>query len=139
MEIEKKSPLKGMKFPPQADAATGRFLVSEGALSIKESIYLILMTQKTERVSNPQFGSRTMSYTFADTSPTMLHMMEQRLEEDIISQEPRITEVSVRVEKKDSSEYLHIYIHYRIEDSETAGSQAFMFSLDGGKVEQYGQ
>lgn len=139
MEIEKKSPLKGMKFPPQADAATGRFLVSEGALSIKESIYLILMTQKTERVSNPQFGSRTMSYTFADTSPTMLHMMEQRLEEDIISQEPRITEVSVQVEKKDSSEYLHIYIHYRIEDSETAVSQAFMFSLDGGKVEQYGQ
>lgn len=139
METVKKSPLRGMKFPPQADTATGRFLVSEGAQSIQDSIYLILMTQKRERISNPQFGSRTMSYTFADTSPTVLHMMEHRLEEDIVSQEPRITDVSVRIEKKDSLEYLYIYIHYHIDEFETDDSQAFLFSLDGGKVERYGQ
>ena len=38
---------KGMKFPPQINPATGRFVTVDGAQAIKESIYLILMTAKT--------------------------------------------------------------------------------------------
>ena len=34
----------GMKFPPQVDKATGRFVVSSEEESVKESVYLILMT-----------------------------------------------------------------------------------------------
>ena len=56
----------GMKFPPQINPATGRFAVSSEEESVKESVYLILMTQKTERFLRPEFGSDLMSYTFMD-------------------------------------------------------------------------
>ena len=36
----------GMKFPPQINPATGRFEVVSGQASVKESVYIILMTQK---------------------------------------------------------------------------------------------
>ena len=55
---------KGMKFPPQINKATGRFMTSSEKENIKESIYLILMTQKTERFMRPDFGSSIMQYTF---------------------------------------------------------------------------
>ena len=39
---------QGMKFPPQIDPVTGRFLEAELEESVKDSIYLILMTQREE-------------------------------------------------------------------------------------------
>ena len=51
----------GMKFPPQINPATGRFVVSTNEESVKESIYLILMTQKSERFLRPEFGSDLLS------------------------------------------------------------------------------
>ena len=39
----------GVAFPPQIDPATGKFKMSVGEQSVKESIYLILMTQVTEK------------------------------------------------------------------------------------------
>ena len=46
-----------MKFPPQIDPATGRFVTASEEESVKESVYLILMTQRTERFLRPEFGS----------------------------------------------------------------------------------
>lgn len=60
----------GMKFPPQINEATGRFMTSSAEQSVKESIYLILMTQRTERFARPGYGSNLMSYTFMDTNIT---------------------------------------------------------------------
>ena len=51
----------GMKFPPQIDPGTGRFSLSSGAQSVRESVYLILMTQRGERWLEPEFGSRILS------------------------------------------------------------------------------
>ena len=65
---------KGIKFPIEINPATGRFVLSEGNKSVKESVYLILMTQKRERWTRPDFGSRILSYTFMDTSATRLSM-----------------------------------------------------------------
>ena len=65
----------GMKFPPQIHPATGRFMVSSEAESVKESVYLILMTQRSERFLRPDFGSDLMSYTFMDLNITSIHMM----------------------------------------------------------------
>ena len=87
----------GMKFPPQINPATGRFVISSQAESVKESVYLILMTQKSERLVRPGFGSRIMSYTFMDTNLTALNMMIRELEDQILSQEPRIGNVDINV------------------------------------------
>lgn len=108
---------RGMKFPPRIDPATGRFMESEGAESIKEAVHLILMTQKTERFTRPDYGSRTMSYPFMNLSTTQRHMMERELEKTILSQEPRISEVQVTVKNQFEQDALVVNVEYRIEDT----------------------
>ena len=85
----------GMKFPPQINEATGRFMTSSAEQSVKESIYLILMTQRSERFARPDYGSTLMSYTFMDTNITALSMMKRDLAEQILTQEPRVSDVEI--------------------------------------------
>ena len=69
----------GIHFPPSVNPGTGRFLTSTAEQSVKESVYLILMTQRGERWLLPDFGSDLMSYTFMDTSATMLNLLANDL------------------------------------------------------------
>ena len=63
---------QGMKFPPQINKATGRFMTVDEEQSVRQSIYLILMTQLGERPLRENFGSNLMSYTFMDLSLTRI-------------------------------------------------------------------
>ena len=107
----------GMKFPIQINPASGRFLESEGAESVRESVYLILMTQKGERAANPEFGSRLLSYPFLETSPTRLHMLEREVHETLLRQEPRISEVEVRAEPDLKKGELVLYVDYKLRNT----------------------
>ena len=95
----------GMKFPPQVNPATGRFVTVSEAESVKESIYLILMTQQTERYMRPKFGSHVQSYAFADTNNTMLTIMSREITNDIVSNEPRISNINVTMDARSKSGY----------------------------------
>lgn len=121
---------KGMKFPPRINPATGRFEVAEGAASVKESIYLILMTQKTERWIRPDFGSSLMSYTFIDTNTTMLNMMARNIAGDLMKQEPRISNVEVKIDAASKPGCLIIYIGYVIRETNVRDNLVFPFYLN---------
>ncbi len=108
----------GMKFPPQIHPATGRFMVSSEEESVKESIYLILMTQRSERFLRPDFGSDLMSYTFMDLNMTSIHMMTRSLTEQILSNEPRIESVSISTDETVLDGCLLVTIDYVIKSSE---------------------
>lgn len=120
----------GMKFPPQLNPATGRFETVSEAESVKESIYLILMTQKTERLVRQDFGSHIMSYTFMDTTSTMLSIMARELQTDILMQEPRISDVQIDMEPNRKRGCLFINIGYTLADSHTRDSLVFPFYLN---------
>lgn len=111
----------GMKFPPQIDPVTGRFMVSEGEEHIKESVYLILTTQKTERLKRPEFGSDTMSGVFMETSKTKLHIFERRLEEAVLSQEPGIRALKIEASLPDAEGALFIRAEYSVKESGRKG------------------
>lgn len=121
---------RGMKFPPQINSASGRFIVSQGNPGIKESIYIILMTQKSERFTRPQFGSRILSYTFMDTSVTRLNMLSRELRETILTQEPRVDEVEVRIEQQQEAGCLIVSIDYYIAQTNTSDNLVFPFYLN---------
>ena len=107
-----------MKFPPQIHPATGRFMVSSEAESVKESVYLILMTQRSERFLRSDFGSDLMSYTFMDLNITSIHMMTRSLTEQILSNEPRIQSVSISTDESMLDGCLLVTIDYVIKSSE---------------------
>lgn len=121
---------KGMKFPPQINPATGRFVVSSEEESVKESLYLILMTHKTERFVRPDFGSDLMAYTFMDINLTSVSILERRIKEEIIMQEPRIEDVSVTTDAVTKSGCLIIEIHYTVINTNVRDNLVFPFYLD---------
>ena len=126
--------IKGMKFPPQIDEATGRFKVSIGAENIKESIYLILMTQKTERWLRSGFGSNILNYTFMDTGSTMLNIMSRELSEDISSNEPRVTDINIRMDTASKEGCLLVYVDYTIKENNQRDEIIFPFYLNVEKA-----
>lgn len=120
----------GMKFPPKINPATGRFEVSSGEVSVKESVYLILMTQKTERWIRPDFGSSLMNYTFMDTNTTMLNMMSREIARDLMKQEPRISNVEVSIDANTKPGCLIIQIGYLIRETNVMDNLVFPFYLN---------
>ena len=120
----------GMKFPPQIDKSTGRFVISAGEQSVKESIYLILMTQRGERWLEPQFGARLLGYSFMDTSATMLGLMKNDLTSVLLEQEPRLSDVTVSIDPTVRNGCLLINISYVIAQTNQRDNLVFPFYLN---------
>ncbi|MBQ8147914.1 MAG: GPW/gp25 family protein [Lachnospiraceae bacterium] len=120
----------GMKFPPQINKATGRFMTSSEGANVKESVYLILMTQKTERLARPEFGSSIMSYAFTDTNGTLLNLLSQEIAGDIQRGEPRIENVSVNIDAVTKEGCLMIYVDYTLSATHQRDSMVFPYYLN---------
>lgn len=120
----------GMKFPPQIDPGTGRFAVSSLEQSVRESVYLILMTSQGERWLEPGFGSQMNSYAFMDTSPTVMRMLSDQLREMILRQEPRISEVEVELDPRQREGCLVISIRYTVAATNREDNLVFPFYLN---------
>ena len=125
---------RGMKFPPQINPATGRFMTSEGPESIKESIYLILMTQQSERPLRPTFGSDIMSYTSIDLNAGRLNMISRSVRDQIMTQEPRVTDVRINMEDGEGSGIILFNIDYTIISTNTRDNLVFPFYLNAAPV-----
>ena len=125
----------GFKFPPSVDPGTGRFLTSSGEQSVKESVYLILMTQRGERWVIPEFGSDLLSYTFMDPSVTMLNVMSNSLRSILLEQEPRISDVQIDIDPEVQEGCLVVNIQYRVTESNTRDNLVFPFYLNSARSE----
>ena len=121
---------QGMKFPPQINPATGRFVTVSEEESVKESIYLILMTQQTERPLRPAFGSNIMSYTFMDMNLANLNMVARNIREQVVSQEPRISDVHVKMEPGKQRGVILFTVSYTVISSNTHDNFVFPFYLN---------
>ncbi|MBP3486756.1 MAG: GPW/gp25 family protein [Oscillospiraceae bacterium] len=125
----------GMKFPPQIDPGTGRFAVSAREQSVRESVYLILMTSRGERWLEPNFGSQMASYAFMDTSPTMLRMLSDDLRDLLLTQEPRISDVDVEIDPETKNGCLLVSIQYTVAATNSRDNLVFPFYLNAAREE----
>ena len=117
----------GMKFPPAVNPGTGRFMIARAEQSIKESVYIILMTGIGERWLCPSFGSRLLSYAFMDTSVTMLSLLANEIRSTLLNQEPRIADVTVSVDNAVKDECLLINIGYTVAAINQKDNMVFPF------------
>ena len=125
----------GMKFPPQIDPGTGRFAVSAREQSVRESVYLILMTSRGERWLEPNFGSQMASYAFMETSPTMLRMLSDDLRDLLLTQEPRISDVDVEIDPEVKNGCLLVSIQYTVAATNSRDNLVFPFYLNAAREE----
>lgn len=117
----------GMRFPPQVNKATGRFEMVSDKESIKESVYLILMTQKGERLIHPEFGSNIRAFAFMDGNISLLNLMAAELERDIRRGEPRISHVEVNVVPGSGDAFMDVMVDYTIMDTNQRDRIVFPF------------
>jgi len=117
----------GMKFPPQANQATGRFVTVSELESVKESVYLILMTQRTERFVRPEFGSNLLSYTFMDQNLTNISMMCRDIARQIREQEPRVSKVHVEAAPDTGDGCLWVTVDYYVAAGNVRDNLVFPF------------
>lgn len=131
---------RGLKFPLQVDARTGKIAMVSGEEDIKEAIGIILRTGRGERVMRPDFGTRTMEYAFDPLSSAATQGIAYDIARHLAEQEPRITDVEVTCEKLDqlngtvvinvaytvrstNNRYNHVYPFYITEGSEGGGAE----------------
>ena len=120
----------GAKFPFEIDKATGRIMTVSGTQSVKESLYIILMTGLTERLARPDFGTNILGYSFMSASPTVMGMLRRELSQRILSQEPRISDINIEMELAGSKEYMLISIDYLVAATNTRDNLVFPFYLN---------
>lgn len=122
----------GMHFPPEIDKASGRFKTSAYEDKIKESILLILKTQRGERLTLPQFGGSINNYVFTNTDTTTLNLMANSIKKVLTKNEKRIKDVKIRIlQDKTESGRLNVDINYLVTQSDIPGNLVFPFYLEG--------
>ncbi len=131
---------RGLKFPLQVDPRTGKFTMSSQEEDIREAIGIILNTTRGERVMRPEFGSNIIQYTFAAASNSMMQGIAYEVREQLLFQEPRITDVQVQCHevsqhtgavvvevsytvRSTNNRYNHVYPFYLTEGSEGGGAE----------------
>lgn len=130
---------RGVKFPLQVDPRTGKFSMVSHEEDIQEAIEIILRTIQGERVMRPGFGSDVMDYVFAPSSSTMRYSLAHEVTEQLLYQEPRITDVETKCRENNgqsgalivevsytvrstNNRYNHVYPFYITEGSEGGGA-----------------
>ncbi len=105
----------GWKFPVKTDLTTGRIQTSSYADDVAESIKIILLTKKGERMMRPDFGCNINRYMFDILDITTLKQIELEVEEAIKKWEYRINNLQVEVSEDSEQEgQLIINIQYNL-------------------------
>lgn len=89
---------KGMSFPPRV-GADGRVAWSEGEENVRESIRVILLTERRERLRLPGFGGSLSRYLFEPNTVTTRQLIKDRITKELAQWEPRVAVEDVSVEE----------------------------------------
>ena len=123
---------KGWAFPVRLEK--GQVALSRYDDDIREAIRIILGTSKGERPMRPDFGSGLQSLIFEPINSTTMTLVRHLVEEALITWEPRIDLLEVRVEKaQHRSARLDVDIRYRVRATNTFYNLVYPFYLREGQ------
>ena len=88
------------------------------------------MTQISERLTRPEFGTNTASYVFMDVNQTNLTIMKRDLADSILSQEPRISYVNIQTSMEAQQGYILINVDYTLAENNQRDNLVFPFYLN---------
>ncbi len=95
--------IKGWKFPVQLDEVTGKIKTVEDNENIKQSIKIILDTQREERKIVPSFGSNIRSYMFEVVDPIFISDIKRSVSSSIEIWQEHIDDLNVSVKASNGS------------------------------------
>lgn len=122
----------GLGFPLAIDDR-GAITLVEHEQDIRQAIIIILGTNPGERVMRPDFGAGLKALVFEPVNTTTMALVQQRVEQALVSWEPRIDLEQVLVTSDTRlPNRLLISIDYRVRSSNTFYNLVYPFYLQEG-------
>jgi phage baseplate assembly protein W len=88
---------RGWSYPVRRNDAADDVLVVEHEEDVRQAVRIILETGRGERVMRPDFGAGLDDFLFEPLNTTTLALIRHRVEEALITWEPRIRIVEIDV------------------------------------------
>ncbi|MEM9212751.1 MAG: GPW/gp25 family protein [Cyanobacteria bacterium P01_F01_bin.150] len=121
---------QGFSFPLTI-SQQGRLSLSTEQQSVRESIWLILLTEPGERLYRPTFGCRLSELAFAPINSETLMLMRIWVQEALEQWEPRIEVAEVLARPRTDQGAVFIVINYRLRTTYERQSLVYPFYLKG--------
>jgi uncharacterized protein len=123
---------RGWNFPLRA-GANGEIAMAESVEDIRQSIRIILGTNHGERVMRPGFGADLQRLAFEPINTATLALAKHRVEEALVTWEPRIDSITVKVTAEPELGRLMIDVTYRVRSTNTFYNLVYPFYLLEGE------
>jgi Bacteriophage baseplate protein W len=121
----------GWYFPIQQEAAGAGLAMASDELSVRQSIEIILSTEKGERSMRPDFGCDLNKLLFAPNNGTTRALAAFEVTEALKAWEPRIDVLEVKAQAGgDDGEQLLITIGYRVRSTDNRFNLVYPFYLN---------
>jgi uncharacterized protein len=124
---------RGWAFPVHPDTS-GEIAQAAAEEDVRESVELILATNRGERVMRPDFGAGLDALVFEPLNTTTISLVRHRVEEALVTWEPRIDVQAIRVKPEGvPPNQLTIEVDYRVRSTNTFYNLVYPFYLEEGE------
>jgi phage baseplate assembly protein W len=124
----------GWSFPVDPDRSTGELPLAAYEEDIRQAILIILQTNLGERLMRPDFGSGLRELVFEPLNTTTMSLVQHRVEQSLITWEPRIRVHEVRVSVDGAlRNKLLVEISYEVRSTNTFYNLVYPFYLQEGR------
>jgi uncharacterized protein len=126
---------RGWAYQVQAQATGADVVLAEHEEDIRQAVRIILETGRGERVMRPAFGAGLDDFLFEPLNTTTRALIEQRVQEALVTWEPRIRVEAVDATiAGDARSRLDIRIEYRVRATNTFYNLVYPFyAQEGGE------
>lgn len=115
--------------------AAGKVATNSLVEHVRQSILLILRTDRGERMMAPDFGAGLSDFAFQPTNNVTMQVVKKRVTDSLTRYEPRIQVVSVDVSPDpERGNVLLIGVRYYIRQVDTMFNLVYPFYLDRGQL-----
>lgn len=121
----------GFAFPMRTNGQGG-IARSRHAGKVREAVFVVLATQRGERVMRPDFGCNLGSLVFAPNNAATANLARHYVETGLRRWEPRIVLDEVTVENDNAAGRLVINVHYRLRATLEPDNLVYPFYLEQG-------
>lgn len=123
---------KGWNFPPTFDPDLGTPEMVSGLEDIRQSLMILFQTMRGERVMRPTFGHGL--FAFDGAAQSQLDDLRARIEETVLSGEPRIVLDQIDIDERDIAEgTLYVTLVYRVPKVNARENLVLPFYLEEGR------
>lgn len=128
---------RGWKYPVTFKQSHNTVVLSQYEQDIRESLNILLSTERGERVMRPDYGTNIRALLFEPLDVSTATLVGEEIKKAILLNEPRVFVDSVEAIQEELNGYLEVKIDYTIIATNTRSNLVFPFYLnEGTNIEQ---